>query len=173
MSSKDDGSRVLEAAYRQHADYVFAVCLRFAGGDRDWALDRAHDVFMRLNDHLSSLSLDEGLRPWLRKVAVNECLMELRRRERRGRLLRLFGIGDAPAPQRPEQAVALQRDARSLEQALGLLPAKQRMLLGLMYFDGASLTEAAQLIRVSKGQASKLHKRALEQLAQNDWEGEP
>jgi RNA polymerase sigma-70 factor (ECF subfamily) len=169
----DDGRRVLETAYRQHAEYVFAVCLRFAGGDREWALDRAHDVFMRLHDNLGSLSLGEDLRPWLRKVAVNECLMDLRRRDRRRRLLGLFGLGDKTEGPRPEREVALRRDASALERALSRLPGKQRVLLGLLYFDGASLTEAAQLISVSKGQASKLHKRALEQLAEHEWESEP
>jgi RNA polymerase sigma-70 factor (ECF subfamily) len=163
---------VLEDAYRKHADYVFAVCLKFAGGDRDWALDRAHDVFMHLSDNLASLSLDSDLRPWLRKVAVNECLMDLRRRDRRARLLRLFGRS-VPVEERPERDLATRRDVVALDAALARLPAKLRVLLGLMYFDGESLTSAASMIGVSKGQASKLHKRALELLAQGPWESAP
>jgi RNA polymerase sigma-70 factor (ECF subfamily) len=167
---------VLEAAYRKHSEYVFGVCLKFAGGDRAWALDRAHDVFIRLNDNLTSLRLDDDLRPWLRKVAVNECLLDLRRSERRRRLLGLFGLApelSAVNELRPEQALSLSRDAVALDRALGTLPAKERMLLGLMYFEGESLTDAAELIGVSKGQASKLHKRALEALkARGEWESE-
>jgi RNA polymerase sigma-70 factor (ECF subfamily) len=167
---------VLEAAYRKHSEYVFGVCLKFAGGDRAWALDRAHDVFIRLNDNLTSLRLDDDLRPWLRKVAVNECLLDLRRSERRRRLLGLFGLApelSAVNDLRPEQAFALSQDAVALDRALATLPAKERMLLGLMYFEGESLTDAAQLIGVSKGQASKLHKRALEALKERgEWESE-
>jgi RNA polymerase sigma-70 factor (ECF subfamily) len=172
MSGKDDGVRVLEDAYRKHADYVFAVCSKFAGGDRDWALDRAHDVFMHLSDNLRSLSFETDLRPWLRKVAVNECLMDLRRRDRRARLLRLFGRS-APADARPERDLGMRRDVVALDAALARLPPKLRVLLGLMYFEGESLTDAAQLIGVSKGQASKLHKRALELLAEGPWESAP
>jgi RNA polymerase sigma-70 factor (ECF subfamily) len=170
MDRGRDGRQVLEAAYRQHADFVFAVCLRFAAGDRDWALDRAHNVFLQLNDNLTTLRLDQDLRPWLRKVAVNECLMDLRRRDRRKRLLGLFGGGGELAAVHPEQELRLSRDVIALDRALGRLPAKQRVLLGLMYFDGESLTDAAELIGVSKGQASKLHKSALEQLARLEWE---
>ena len=167
--------RVLEAAYRDHSDYVFGVCLKLAGGDRSWALDRAHDVFMRLHENLSALDLNDDLRPWLRKVAVNECLLELRRSERRRRLLSLFGLALGPSPiaEDTERASALGRDAIELDRALGCLPAKQRMLLCLMYFEGESLTAAATLIGVSKGQASKLHKRALETLAEREWESQP
>lgn len=162
---------MLEATYRKYSDYVFTVCLKFASGDRDWAIDRAHDVFMRLHDNLDQLELEADLRPWLRKVAVNECLMDLRRRDRRRRLLRLFGRErEAQAPS-PEWEASLKRDVCALDLAVGQLPSKQRVLLGLMYFEGESLTDAAKLIGVSKGQASKLHKRALDLLSRGEWEG--
>ena len=175
MSSADQVQRVLEAAYRDHGDYVFGVCLKLASGDRSWALDRAHDVFIRLHENLKTLDLDDDLRPWLRKVAVNECLMDLRRRDRRRRLLGLFGRSPADtdvSPERPDRSAALHRDLIALDHALGRLPAKQRVLLSLMYFEGESLTDAATLIGVSKGQASKLHKRALAALAEGDWESD-
>src|SRR5262245_35247836 len=97
-SLENDGRQLLEAAYRQHANYVFKVCIKFAAGDRDWALDRAHNVFLQLNDKLKTLELHAELRPWLRKVAINECLMDLRRRERRQRLLRMFGRSEEAGP---------------------------------------------------------------------------
>jgi RNA polymerase sigma-70 factor (ECF subfamily) len=172
MSKESDTSPMLEAAYRRYCDYVFRVCMKFAGGDRDWALDRVQDVFIKLNDSLGRLDVQAELAPWLRQVAVNECLMDLRRRERRRRLLGIFGFagGDPPTP--PDQEVGTQRDVAALDEALVLLPAKQRVLLALMYFDGASLTEAAALVGVSKGQASKLHKSALVTLGKQDWEGQ-
>jgi RNA polymerase sigma-70 factor (ECF subfamily) len=173
MSRRGDVRQLLEAAYRDHGDYVFGICIKLASGDRSWALDRVHDVFMRLHDNLTTLDLSEDLRPWLRKVAVNECLLDLRRRERRSRLLSLFGREPDPSRERPDQSAALHRDVVALDRALGELPAKQRLLLGLMYFEGESLSDAAALIGVSKGQASKLHKRALETLSRFEWEGAP
>ena len=172
-SLENDGRQLLEAAYRHHADYVFKVCIKFAAGDRDWALDRTHNVFIQLNDNLKTLRLDEELRPWLRKVAINECLMDLRRRERRQRLLRLFGRSEEAGPALPEREIAVQRDVIALDRALGRLSAKQRMLLGLIYFEGETLTDAAKLVGVSKGQASKLRKSAFEKLGREPWETEP
>ena len=171
MSGESDARPVLEAAYRRYCDYVFRVCMKFAGGDRDWALDRVQDVFVKLNDSLERLDVQGDLAPWLRQVAVNECLMDLRRRERRRRLLGIFGLEGGDPPAQPDRQVGTQRDVTALDEALGRLPAKQRVLLGLMYFDGASLTEAAALIGVSKGQASKLHKSALVTLGKQEWEG--
>jgi len=99
---------------------------------------------------------------------VNECLLDLRRQERRQRLVGLFGFTSDETPARQERDLAVGRDLVALDRALTRLPAKQRVLLGLMYFEGESLTEAAQKIGISKGQASKLHKKAVEQLAELD-----
>lgn len=171
MSAGDSERSVLETAYRTHADYVLRVCLRFAGGDRAWALDRAQDVFVRLHENLEKLDLEEDLRPWLRQVAVNECLLDLRRRERRSRILRWFGREPEASAPSPEHEVVTRRDTIALDVALGRLPPRERVLLGLLYFDGESLTDAAKFIGVSKGHASKLHKRALDLLGAREWEG--
>jgi len=87
-------------------------------------------------------------------------------------LLGLFGRTAEVSLERPDQSAALRRDVIALDRALGRLPAQQRVLLGLMYFEGESLTAAAALIGTSKGQASKLHKRALATLAESDWESD-
>ena len=161
---KNDVHPVFEAAYRQHSDYVFGLAMKFAAGDRSWALDRAHDVFLRLHENLGTLDLTADLRPWLRTVTINECFLDLRRRDRRRRLLALFGFAPEAMPAPQPHDVGLRRDVVLLDHALGRLPPKERMLLGLMYFEGDSLTEAATKLGVSKGQASKLHKKALERL---------
>ena len=93
-------------------------------------------MFIRLNDNLNKLNLEQDLRPWLRTVAVNECFLDLRRRERRQRLVGLFGRTPEEIPARQELDVALVRDVIALDHALKELPAKQRMPLGLMYFEG-------------------------------------
>lgn len=173
MLMKNDAQPVLEAAYRKHCDYVFRLCMKFAAGDRNWAMDRAHDVFLRLNDNLDKLDVEQDLRPWLRTVTVNECLLDLRRQERRKRLLGLFGRVTGESPARQEHDAALEKDTIALDRALGKLPARERMLLSLMYFEDESLTEAAKLVGVSKGQASKLHKKALERLSHLEWETGP
>jgi RNA polymerase sigma factor (sigma-70 family) len=172
MLMKDDARQVLETAYRKHADYVFGLCMKFAGGDRSWALDRTHNVFIRLTENLNKLNVEQDLRAWLRTVTINECFLDLRRRERRQRLLGLFGLASDETPAHQERDVAIGRDVIALDRALKRLPSKERMLLGLMYFEGESLTDAAREIGVSKGQASKLHKRALERLSQLEWETE-
>jgi RNA polymerase sigma factor (sigma-70 family) len=173
MLNKKDVLSVLEAAYRKHSDYVFGLCMKLAAGDRSWALDRTHDVFIRLSENLNNLNLEDDLQPWLRTVAVNECLLDLRRHERRQRLVGLFGFTSDEMPARQERELAVGRDLIALDRALAQLPAKQRVLLALMYFEGESLTEAARRIGISKGQASKLHKKAVERLAELDWETVP
>ncbi len=73
----------------------------------------------------------------------------------------------APSPERTIQA---RRDLGMFEEALQLLPEQTRALVVMVYVDGLSQNEAAQMLSISKGYASKLLKRGLEELRKHEWE---
>ena len=47
------------------------------------------------------------------------------------------------------------------------LPADAKRLITSIYFEGFSLTEAADRVGISKSWASRIHAKSLDQLAQN------
>jgi RNA polymerase sigma factor for flagellar operon FliA len=60
----------------------------------------------------------------------------------------------------------LQQEARErLAQLIPTLPADSAALIRSIYFEGLTLQEAGERLGISKGWASRLHARALEQLA--------
>jgi RNA polymerase sigma factor (sigma-70 family) len=159
-----------DALYREHAQRAFRACLRFAAGDVDWAKDRAQEALIKLARHPEVWD-DPGLGGWVYRVAVNECLMQLRRERSFGALLgrvksAVLGGGQADL----ERGVRARRDVSALELAVAVLPLKERALFTLVYFDGKSQGEAAELVGVSPGQASKLMRRALATLREAAWE---
>ncbi len=79
MNQKTVRGQTFDELYRKHHDAVFRACLRFAAGDRDWAMDRTHDVFVTLAREVDALRDASDLGGWLYRVAVNTCLMDLRR----------------------------------------------------------------------------------------------
>jgi RNA polymerase sigma-70 factor (ECF subfamily) len=170
MRLDDDHARVFDEAYRRHADSVFAVCLRFGLGDRQWALDRTHDVFVRLAEQLPRLQDRDNLMPWLYRVAANCCLMALRRHGRWGRLReKLRHVIPRAAPP-PSQEVQARRNRAAVVEAIAALPAKQRAVMTLVYLEGLSQTEAAACLGLSKAQVSKHHQKAVSTLRERDWE---
>jgi RNA polymerase sigma-70 factor (ECF subfamily) len=132
-------------------------------------MDRTHDAFVTLAEKLDGLDTSEELGGWLYRVAVNTCLMDLRRQKS---WRTLFGaLSGRPEPvDDMERRVRARRDASRFEAVLAELPAEQRSVMVLVYLDGASQTEAAELLGFSKGYVSKLHSRALASLRRRDWE---
>lgn len=162
-------TRWLEEAYRDHSERIFRTCLKFGLGDRDWAKDRTHEVFLKLAERVGEVQSQDDPGGWLYRVAVNECFMTLRRAKTSNRLLSMLGIEERMAPS-VDRAVQAKRDLSSLGAALSKLPAKQRAVMVMVHLEGRTQAEAATLLSLSKGQISKLHKKAMTALAARDWE---
>lgn len=168
MLMKDDHRQLLTDAYRDHSDHVLRACLRLAGGHRPWALDRTHDVFLRLYDHLSRRRLDQELRPFLLSQALAACAADLRRREgTSGRLG--FGAGRKPAQAEPGSSLTLRRELIPLEVALAQLPVREHLLLALMYLERETLEGAAAKLGLSPAKAEDLEARAVARLQEGEW----
>jgi RNA polymerase sigma factor for flagellar operon FliA len=83
-------------------------------------------------------------------------------------LTSLTGRG-APEPVEtltPAQAFEIKESCAVVQQAMGLLPPRERQLLELFYFDGLSLLDAGRRMGLSKSWCSRLHARAIRLLGQ-------
>lgn len=133
-------------------------------------MDRTHDVFVTLARRVRDLADVDDLGGWLYRVAVNTCLMDLRKargwRKVKDVLTGRMFTG-APTPEREAQA---KRDLSKLEVAVRDLPVKQRAIMTLVHLDGKTQTEAARLLSLSEGQVSKLYKKAVASLQASEWE---
>ena len=157
-------------AYRTHARDVYRVCLRFAAGDRQWAEDRTHDVFLRLLEKHDDLDLSADLGPWLRTVAYRCCIDRLRHERSvwgrvRARLLE----------RRPKAHVSPGGDQLgvTLREALTQIqrfPALERAVILMHSLDDLDQVEIAEALELSKGYVSKLLSRARARLRAEGWE---
>jgi len=171
MKLTEAEARLFDRLYRKHAQEVFRHCLRFAAGDRAWAKDRMQDTFLKTALHLKKLKDPEDLGGWLYRVAARECLMALRKGRGWRQIQKRLGGKKVPANGAVgERLVQSQRDVSALEHAISDLPAKQQAVMVLIYLDGKAQKEAGEVLGYSKGQISKLHRRALERLKAGEWE---
>ena len=160
----------LSGVYREHRERVFRTCLRFAAGDRAWAMDRMQDAFVMLARDLDKVTARDDPGGWLYRAAINVCLMSLRRGRLWSRIENVLrGVNTVHGAQ-PDRAFRAKRDLTQLERALAKLPPKQRAVFVLVDVEGHSQKEAAELMQLSKGQLSKLHSRALAALQSYQWD---
>jgi RNA polymerase sigma factor (sigma-70 family) len=159
-----------KACYDAHWDRVFHLCLRYGGGNAAWAEDVAHDVFIKLLEHLPSLDTTADLGGWLYRVAANQALSRLRRdRSWMSRLGRMLRDREEATDATPESLLQQHRLAAEAVAALGELPPRERVVLTMKLYDGLPQQEIARTLGMSKGYVSKLVARGLERLRAAGW----
>ena len=116
-------------------------------GDGEEAEDAVHDVWCKV---LSAKKIPEHFRPWLYRVARNQCLNVLRHRKRRrdgGRLPDVSQIGESLTG----HLTRLVKDEqhRRLIEIVQELPPKQREVLRLRYVEDLSRAEIADVLEIA------------------------
>jgi RNA polymerase sigma-70 factor, ECF subfamily len=161
------------ACYEAHRDRVYHLGLRYGGGDRSFAEDLTHDVFVRLLEHLPELSETHDLGAWLYRVTAN---LALSRRRRARSIVRRFLPTYSrlvPHEEPPPHLLLEQREAAAAAvTALGALPARERVVLCMKVLDGKSQREIAGLLSLTEGYVSKIYARAWARLRAAGWEGQ-
>ena len=156
MSSSEEGDAELmrrvgrgdAVACRVLVDRHLGSIMRFAHrliGDATEAEDVAQDTFLRLWRHADRWEPKAKLTTWLHRVAYNLAVDRLRARR------------DMPVAQLPERADARseapaqmeqQQTSKAVNDALASLAERQRTAIALVYYQGLSNREAADVMGV-------------------------
>ncbi len=142
--------------------------------DRDEALDIVQDSMIRLVRHYAGRPSEEW-RPLFYRILQNRIRDAQRRRTVRSRVLSFFGgledeeydpIVEAPGPVSDNPLDRLQAsDAmQALEQALLMLPARQREAFALRNFEGLDVAQTAQAMSCTEGSVKTHYSRAVHRL---------
>jgi len=128
-----------EHLYRAFERPVFTLALRLTG-KREEAQDVLQETMLKLFDKVAEFRGDSPFWGWLRQIAVNEALMQLRRRGRFGSedTLDESQLSDAEQMLPPRAA-----DAALLAQAMARLPGATRSVLWLYHAEGYTHEEIA------------------------------
>jgi RNA polymerase sigma factor (sigma-70 family) len=126
----------VEVLYHRHIETVYGVCFALMGNRCD-AEDAVQAVFLKLMRNPTDFSSAEHEKAWLITTARNQCRDIHRQWWRR----KTTALSD----QAPE-ASAGTYEPGALAAALMALPANQRILLYLHYYEGYKLSEIAMML---------------------------
>jgi RNA polymerase sigma-70 factor (ECF subfamily) len=142
----EDFERLFAAEYAAVVRAVFLIC-----HDHQRAQDVTQDAFVQLLRHWDKVSRFDRPGAWVRRVAIRLVI----RTARKERLRRQAETTFEPAP------VLAPGDLDVLH-AVRALPMRQRTAVVLFYFDGASLTEIADVLGCAPSTAGvHLHRGRL------------
>ncbi len=160
----------------EHESQVYNLCYRILGGAQS-AEDAAQEAFISAWRNIESFR-GESFKPWLLRIAANQCRDELRRRVRRPASsldsALEAGVPEPPAADPSPEAMALNAElSRSLQTALDLLPEDQRTAVVLCDVEGLDYSEIAVAMNTSLGTVKSRISRArlkLRELMQREPE---
>ncbi len=152
-----------ERIYRTWSQPVYTLALRITGSP-ERARDVLQDAMLKAHQNAGQFHGDAPFWSWLRRIAVNECLMHLRRERIRHH---------DPLPEEPDDPAGAEpwrhADATMLEAALNRLPETARAVLWLYHVEGYTHPEIARQfgrsISFSKSQLARATQR-LRQILQ-------
>ena len=161
---------------RRYGDSVLGYLTRMTGS-REQAEDFFQETFKRVHEKAHTLRGNQ-FKPWLFTVATRVAIDGLRRR-RRLRVIslnqkldcadtdryELGAVAVADDSYEPSQEVIKAEQAKQVQQAIQLLPAKQRVTLVLAYYQQLSYAEVAAVLGCSIGTVKTQMYRALRTLA--------
>jgi RNA polymerase sigma-70 factor (sigma-E family) len=144
----------VESAYRAHRDALFRVCLVLTG-DRGMAEDIVHDAFVSSGDRIAGLEPDAARR-YLRRVVINAWRSQERRRR--------FQLRRAPLLDVPTSVDADQSDRLALWADVLRLPARQRAVVVLRFYEDLPEREIADALDCAVGTVKSQLSRGLDKL---------
>ena len=161
-----------EQVYRRFERPVFTLALRICG-EREAAADVLQETMLKVFARIGDFRGRDGspFWGWLRRIAVNEALMHLRRGRRQAGELPADGHEPADEQALPPPSAA---DAVLLQRALARLPANTRGVLWLYHAEGYTHEEIAALMQrtpsFSKSQLARGTRRlrALLEIEEHD-----
>lgn len=144
---------------------VFGVCYRLMG-ERQAAEDMSQEAFLRGYDRLDTFDADRPFGPWIRQVAANLCLNELKR----ARLLTVPILEETDrrtsSPLRGPEQTQLQREHRqTVQEAIQDLPANYRAAIELRHFHDMSYRDIGRAMGWSEGEVKTNLYRARQELS--------
>ncbi|MGA7381588.1 MAG: sigma-70 family RNA polymerase sigma factor, partial [Terriglobales bacterium] len=146
--------------YRRYVRRVFGLC-RYMLDSRESAEDATSEVFLKLQRSIESYDRSIPFHRWLLRVAGNQCIDALRRRQRgRKVIVEVEGgaavIEAASSEPSPLGAVISKEERTKVRDTIARLPDNYRVPLVLRYYSELSYDEIAQQLELERNHVAAL-----------------
>ena len=154
--------------YRRYFRRVFGLC-RYMLDSREGAEDATSDVFLKLQRSIQSYDGSIPFPRWLLRVAGNQCIDALRRRQRERKVMVEVEEGTAvieaaSSEPSPLGAVVSGEERALVRDTIARLPENYRVPLVLRYYGELSYDDIAEQLGLQKNYVAALIFRAKQDL---------
>ena len=160
-------AEALGEIHRRYVRRVFGLC-RYMLDSTESAEDATSEVFLKLQRLIESYDGSIPFPRWLLRVAGNQCIDALRRRQRGRQVIvevEYTSVVEAPSSElSPLGAVIGTQERAQVRDAIARLPENYRVPLVLRYYSELSYDEIAQRLNLQSNYVAALIFRAKQEL---------
>ena len=169
--AREGDQAALTAVYESTHQEVYRTVHALVRSE-DLAQDIQQDVYVKAFSHLDQLRDSAGILPWLKKIAVNESRMQLRKKtpvlfsELASEDGEEPDIPDVSVETSPELALDRKETGRLVREILDGLTDGQRLLVGMYYYEQIPLNKISEDLGLNPGTAKSLLARCRKKIEQ-------
>jgi len=153
-------SKDFEKVYKQHSLDILHLCLNYVG-DEAKAKDLTQETFTIAWQRRHKFKEDSKISTWIYRIAVNTCLMNLRRDKKKTRMF------DGQLPKLAQEETADNtEDIKFLRQCIRQLKETERLII-TMVLEEKPYTEIAEIMGVSENNLRVKIYRIKKELTKN------
>ena len=140
---KNNEREAQKELYDKYSSYILGICMRYLK-KRDEAEDAMIKSFFRIMNNIQSYSGSGSFEGWMRRIAINECLMAIRKKK-----MLMVDIDDAKQIEYSEQSIVEILEYNELLEILDELPTGYRTVFNLYVIEGYKHREIGEQLNIS------------------------
>lgn len=149
--------------YQRYARSIFTLAWHMTG-DKALAEDITQEVFIKIWQKSHTFSQIKGsAKSWVNRITANTCIDKLRKQQDLSNMPETLEM-QVSTYISPDQQVISSRAHDAVQQALMMLPERQRLVISLTVYADTSNAETAQIMNISVQAAESLLARARRSL---------
>lgn len=141
----NNDSKAQRLLYEKYDARFFAVCKRYFT-DIQQAEDALVKGFLKIFQNLENYSFEGGFEGWMRRIMINECLMELRKNK-----IFHLNVDDYSSSISSNQEASQQIEEDDVMKLLDYLPEGCRLVFTLYVIEGYKHKEIAESLGITEG----------------------
>lgn len=162
--SKEGNPKAQFRLYQLYAKAMYNICYRMMSNQAE-AEDMLQEAFTDAFKKLNSFRYESNFGSWLKKIVINKCINEIKRRKVDLQFFDEMGYFDS-SEDKPESY----RDGLSIEnikQAMNVLPKGSRMIFSLYLMEGYDHKEISQILNISESNSKSQFMRAKRKIKEH------
>jgi RNA polymerase sigma-70 factor (ECF subfamily) len=173
-AAQNGDHRAFEQLVRAYDQSVLRLAMSLLGSPDD-ARDVYQEAFLRVHRNLHAFRFDCSFHTWLYRIVTNICLDQLRKRKVRreepavvetaeGPLDRMDSFAEEAAQANPERSMWNRQLRERIEEALGGLTPRERMVFELRHYQGLRLRNIGEMLGSTEEAAKNCLFRATQKM---------